>query len=309
MNERLNGVHTIVPTPFDEQGKLDGESLFHLIDFLVQLGVDGVVVLGVMGEAPKLGEIEQAEVIRIAIQAAAGRLPVFAGAGAAGTDLAISKGIAAIRSGASGLLVAPPPVQKDSVIFDYYRRIGEAVQAPLILHDYPATTGILLGVELVARMFGEIEQVRTIKLEEPPTGPKISQLRRLCPDLSILGGLGGMYFLEELQRGADGIMTGFSYPELLVAIYRCFLQGDMQEAQRIFYSACPLLRFEFQPGIGLAVRKEVYRQRGAIQTAYVRHPGAQIDAELRRELSQLLEFCPPAALLQMDKQNKLGRVL
>lgn len=304
MIERLKGVHTIVPTPFNEQGGLDGESLFQLIDFLVQQEVDGVVVLGVMGEAPKLGESEQAEVIRIAMQAAAGRIPVFAGAGAAGTDLAISKGIAAISSGAAGLLVAPPPVQKDEVIFDYYRRIGEAVQAPLILHDYPATTGILLNTELVARMFGEIEQVRTIKLEEPPTGPKISQLRRLCPDLGILGGLGGMYFLEELQRGADGIMTGFSYPELLVAIYRCFVRGNQQEAQRIFYSACPLMRYEFQPGIGLAVRKEVYRQRGAIRTAHIRHPGAQIDAELKRELSQLLEFCPPALLVDTNTQNK-----
>ena len=186
------------------------------------------------------------------------------------------------------------------MIFDYYRRIGEAVGAPLILHDYPATTGILLSVELVARMFGEIEQVRTIKLEEPPTGPKITQLRKLCPDLSILGGLGGMYFLEELQRGADGIMTGFSYPELLVAIHRSFVRGDLREAQRIFFGACPLLRYEFQPGIGLAVRKEIYRQRGAIRTPYVRHPGAQVDAELQREISQLLEFCPPALLLEAE---------
>ena len=297
MSERFKGVHTIVPTPFDEQGELDGESLFQLIDFLVRLGVDGVVVLGVMGEAPKLGEAEQAELLRIAVQAAAGRIPVFAGAGAAGTDLAIAKGIAAISGGAAGLLVAPPPVQKNGAIFDYYRRIGEAVQAPLILHDYPATTGILLDAELVARMFGEIEQVSVIKLEEPPTGPKISQLRRLCPELSILGGLGGMYFLDELQRGADGIMTGFSYPELLVAIYSAFVRSDLKEAQRIFYSACPLLRYEFQPGIGLALRKEIYRQRGAIRTAHVRHPGAQIDAELKRELAQLLAYCPPADLL------------
>lgn len=297
MTERLKGVHTIVPTPFDGKGELDRKSLSWLIDFLVRLGVDGVVVLGVMGEAPKLSEAEQAEVIRISVQAAAGRIPVFAGAGAAGTDLAIGRGSAAVAGGAAGLLVAPPPVQKNGVIFDYYRRIGEAVQAPIILHDYPATTGILLEPELVARMFGEIEQVRVIKLEEPPTGPKISQLRRLCPDLSILGGLGGMYLLEELQRGADGIMTGFSYPELLVAIYRAYVRNDLKEAQRIFYGACPLLRYEFQPGIGLAVRKEIYQQRGAIGSAHVRHPGAQIDDELRRELAQLLAYCPPASLL------------
>jgi 4-hydroxy-tetrahydrodipicolinate synthase len=298
MSDRLKGVHTIVPTPFGERGELDGESLFTLIDFLVKLGVDGVVVLGVMGEAPKLSEDEQAEVIRVAVAAAAGRIPVFAGAGAAGTDLAVAKGLAALKGGAAGLLVAPPPVQKDAVIFEYYRRLGEAVQAPLILHDYPATTGILLSAELVARLFDEIDQVRVIKLEEPPTGPKIARLRGLCPELSILGGLGGMYLLEELQRGADGIMTGFSFPEILLAIYRAHTRGDLEAARRIFYGACALLRYEFQPGIGLAVRKEIYRRRGAIRTAFVRHPGAQIDGELRRELAQVLDFCPPEALLK-----------
>lgn len=297
MSKRLTGVYTIVPTPFTETGTLDGDSLFALIDFLVQRGVDGVVVLGVMGEAPKLGEEEQAEVIRVAVQAAAGRIPVFAGAGAAGTDLAIAKGLAALKGGAAGLLVAPPPVQKDAVIFEYYRRIGEAVPAPIILHDYPATTGILLSAELVGRMFNEIPQVKVIKLEEPPTGAKIAQLRKLCPELSILGGLGGMYLLEELQRGADGIMTGFSYPEILQAIYRAYRAGDLASAQRIFFGACPLLRYEFQPGIGLAVRKEIYRRRGAIHCAHIRHPGAQIDDTLREELEQILAFCPPESLL------------
>ena len=298
MSARFHGVHTIVPTPFDAAGALDSASLSRLIDFLVGLGVDGVVVLGVMGEAPKLTEAEQAEVIRLAVAAAAGRIPVFAGAGAAGTDLAVAKGARALEGGVAGLLVAPPPVQKDGVIFDYYRRIGEALQAPIILHDYPAATGILLAPELIARLFAEIEQVQVIKLEEPPTGPKITQLRRLCPELAIVGGLGGMFLLEELQRGADGIMTGFSYPEILVAVYRAFVSGDLARARRIFYGACPLMRYEFQPGVGLALRKEIYRQRGAIAGATVRHPGAQIDAALREELAQILACCPPEQLLR-----------
>jgi 4-hydroxy-tetrahydrodipicolinate synthase len=298
MSPRFHGVHTIVPTPFDERGALDGASLSHLIDFLAGLGVDGVVVLGVMGEAPKLSEAEQAEVIRLAVAAAGGRIPVFAGAGAAGTDLAVAKGAAALIGGAAGLLVAPPPMQKDGVIFDYYRRLGAELQAPLILHDYPAATGMLLSPELVARLFAEIEAVRAIKLEEPPTGPKIAQLRRLCPELAIVGGLGGMFLLEELMRGADGIMTGFSYPEILVAVYRAFVAGDLERAKRIFYGACPLLRYEFQPGVGLALRKEIYRQRGAIACATVRHPGAQIDAALRAELAQILAHCPPEELLR-----------
>lgn len=288
---RLSGVHTIMPTPFTSGGALDKGSLRELTGFLVGLGVDGVVVLGVMGEAHKLSESEQEQVIAITVEAADGRIPVFAGAGAAGTDLAVAKASRAQGLGASGLLVAPPPVQNDRVILDYYQRIGEAVSIPIILHDYPEATGTRMSVELVARLYEQVPAVQAVKLEEPPTGPKITALRRLGCEISIVGGLGGLYFLEELERGADGIMTGLAYPDLLVAIYRAYRSGDLDEARTLFFGACPLLRFEFQAGVGLALRKEIYRRRGAISSAYVRHPGAQIDEVLERELDVVLEHC------------------
>ena len=287
---RFTGVHTIMPTPFKDDGSLDLPSLEKLTEFLVGLGVDGLVVLGVMGEAPKLSQADQNEVITTTV-GASGTIPVFAGSGADGTDLAIEKSLNALELGAAGLLVAPPPVQNDAVILEYYRRIDEAVSGTLILHDYPAATGIRLSPEIVKRLYEEVGQVEVIKLEETPSAPKVSALRKLDCDIAIVGGLGGMFFLEELERGSDGMMTGFSYPEILVAIYRAYTSGDKEEAARIFYEACPLLRYEFQPGIGLALRKEVYRQRGAIASAFVRHPGAQIDEQMRKELAQVLAFC------------------
>lgn len=289
--ERFQGVHTIMPTPFSESGALDTDSLGQLTDFLIELGVDGVVVLGVMGEAPKLSESEQESVITTTVRAANGRIPVFAGAGAAGTDLAVQKCKRALELGAAGLLVAPPPVQKDSVIFEYYRNIDVAVDKPIILHDYPVATSIQLSPELVVRLHDELEHVSVIKLEETPSAPKVTALRKLGSNISIVGGLGGMFFLEELDRGSDGMMTGFSYPEILKAIYTAYTSGNRKRAADIFYRACPLLRYEFQPGIGLALRKEVYRQRGAIKSAYVRHPGAQIDTQLKTELAEVIAFC------------------
>jgi len=282
----LTGVHTIMPTPFTTSGDLDLPSLANLTQFLIGLGVDGVVVLGVMGEAPKLSTQEQQDVIRTTVEAAAGRVPVFAGSGAEGTRLAVEKSQAALAAGASGLLVAPPSVQNDTVIYDYYREVNTAVGCPIILHDYPAATGIRMSVPLVIRMAETLEHVQVIKLEEPPSGPKVSLLKAQRPELSVMGGLGGMYFLQELQRGADGIMTGFSYPEVLLSIYRAYTSGEHEEAAQIFFRAAGLLMYEFQPGIGLAVRKEIYRLRGAIQSAHVRHPGAQIQPDLQRELRQ-----------------------
>lgn len=88
-------------------------------------------------------------------------------------------------------------------------------------------------------------------------------------------------------------MTGFSYPEVLVAVYRAFVGGDVAAARRTFYAACPLIRYEFQPGIGLALRKEVYRSRGAIRSAHVRHPGAQIDPVAQRELANVIAHVWP----------------
>jgi 4-hydroxy-tetrahydrodipicolinate synthase len=279
---RFQGVYTIMPTSFRDDGKLDLASLETLTKFLIKLGVDGVVVLGVMGEAPKLSQAEQDDVIRTTV-AAAGKVPVFAGSGAEGTDLAIEKSLNALSLGAVGLLVAPPPVQNDAVIFEYYRCINDAITSPIILHDYPVATGIKMKLY-------ELSNVTVIKLEETPSIPKITAIRKLGCDISIVGGLGGMFFLEELGRGADGMMTGFSYPEILQAIYKAYTSGNKGEAARLFYEACPLLRYEFQPSIGLALRKEVYRQRGAIASAFVRHPGAQIDEHLRKELADVLAF-------------------
>jgi len=286
---KFNGVHTIMPTPFTDDGALDLASLATLTEFLIDLGVDGLVVLGVLGEAPKLSQAEQDEVIRVTVKAAAGRVPVFAGTGAGGTDLAVEKSLSALALGASGLLVAPPPVQNDAVIYEYYRRIDAAVDKVIILHDYPAATGISLSPQLVVKLHAELENVQVIKLEETPSVAKVTALRKLGSDISIVGGLGGMFFYEELERGSNGMMTGFSYPEVLVGIYRAYQAGDKAKARDIFYGACPILRYEFQPSIGLALRKEVYRQRGAIKSAFVRHPGAQIDAQLKAELASALE--------------------
>ena len=286
---RFGGVHTIMPTPFSDDGALDLPSLERLTDFLIGRGVDGLVVLGVMGEAPKLTQEERDEVLRTTVSAASQRVPVFAGAGGAGTELAIVRGRRALELGAAGLLVAPPPVQNDAVIREYYRRHDAALDATIILHDYPAATNIRMSPELVVALHEECSSVQVIKLEETPSLPKVSRLRDLGSDIAIVGGLGGMFLYEELERGADGIMTGLSYPELLVEIVRKYQGGDRASARNAFYRACPLLRYEFQPGIGLALRKEVYRLRGAIASAHVRHPGAQIDDRLRGELMQAIE--------------------
>lgn len=295
--DAVTGVHTIMPTPFTPAGALDEESLARMVRFLADAGVDGVTVLGYLGEAHKLSEAEQDVVVTITAQAAGGRIKVFSGASAGGVRVSVERGLRFLELGADGLMVAPVSDQPVTVVAQY-RELDAALSAnggrvPVIVHDYPAATGIRLTAAILARLHSEVPSVTTVKLEDAPTPSKVQALKALAPELSVLGGLGGLYLLEELGRGADGVMTGVSFPELLTdAVARSAAgEEDVRVAAHAGYRAAgAYLNFEFQPGVGLAIRKEVYRRRGAIESATVRAPGAVLDPALERELDGQLTY-------------------
>lgn len=292
----LKGVYTIMPTPFTRSGDVDEESLASLTRMLAASGVDGVTVLGFLGEAHKLSEAEQDVVVTITKQAAGDRMMVFAGASAGGVRVSAVRGVRFLELGADGLMVAPVFPQEDVVVAQF-TELNDALTAsgglvPVIVHDYPAATGVKLSARTLARVHDEVASVTTVKLEDAPTPGKVEALKTMAPGLAVLGGLGGQYLVEELSRGADGVMTGVSYPELLTAVVRDALSGDdarKASAFAAYRAAAAFLTFEFQPAIGLAIRKEVYRRRGAIETSLVRAPGLQLDATTARELDAQLE--------------------
>lgn len=281
----LHGIYPIVPTPFDEQGAVDTESVASLARFMAGCGVAGLAILGVMGEAPKLSGAERREVIHAFRQALPKDRQLVVGVSGTGTDLVIQAGREAAGLGADALLVGPIPVQNDEVLFEFYRRVDAAVDLPIVLHDYPESTKIILSPQLIARLHKELPHVRYIKLEDPPTGNKMGRLRELAGEtLGVFGALGGMYAFEELDRGALGIMTGFAYPELLVALQERIEAGDRAGAAALFYDMVPLIRFEFQPGLGVAMRKEILKRRGAIRHSTIRHPGGKPDPKTLEHL-------------------------
>lgn len=285
----MRGVHTIVPTPFTENGALDEASVRRLVDFLLKAGVDGLAILGFMGEVQKLTGEERRRVIRSTVAEASGRVSTFVGVRAFGTMGAIEQAREAQDLGADGVFVAPIAVQDDSVLFQHYCEVAKAIDIPVIVHDFPEEFGTRLSEDLLARLSTAPDGVRVIKLEEPPVGQKVSRLLQLSGGaMTVLGGLGGVHFLEELQRGASGTMTGFAFPEVLVAIYEAFTEGKTQKAEQLFDRFCPLLSYEFQPKIGLALRKYVYQRRGAIDTAFVRSPGKRLDEPTKAEMDRVI---------------------
>ena len=222
-HDRYKGVLSITPTPFHKDGSLDLESIDTLVEFYVEKGVNGLTILGVMGEAHKLLPAERAQVTQAYVEAVDGRMPVLVGTTHAGTNPAVALARQAEEQGAAGIMVAPPPVvgsQSDELVFEHYNTISNAISIPIFVQDYPPTSGVTLTPELIGRMADKIEQVKYLKLEDYPSPAKTGKVKALSGDkLTILGGLGGIFFFEELEHGAEGTMTGFAYPEILVDIY------------------------------------------------------------------------------------------
>ena len=245
------GVYTICPTPFTADGALDLGSIATLVEFQIEAGVSGLAILGFLGEAHKLSNAERRAVTSTFVKCAAGRVPVWVGVRALGLAGAIEQATEAAEAGAAAVFAAPLDMASDAVQFDYYKSLAAALSIPVVIHDFPDSFGTEIKAEVIARL-GREGGVNFIKMEEPPVGQKISRIRDLAGEsMRIFGGLGGVYFLEELQRGAVGTMTGFAFPEILVRIYDQFAAGDLAGAAATFDKYCPLIRYEFQPKIGL----------------------------------------------------------
>jgi 4-hydroxy-tetrahydrodipicolinate synthase len=164
---------------------------------------------------------------------------------------------------------------------------------PIVYQDYPQATGVILTVEAFHRMVDAFPQLVMLKHEDSPGLTKLSRIRAEAARagrrrVSVLVGNNALYYPQELARGADGAMTGFSYPEMLVEVYERFVTGDLDGAEDVFDVYLPLLRYEAQPGIGLAVRKELLARRGALASPTVRAPGPALSTDDHRELDRLI---------------------
>jgi 4-hydroxy-tetrahydrodipicolinate synthase len=289
-SDALRGVWNIVPTPFDENGGLDDESIDSLVDFVIGTGVDGMTVLGVMGEASRLSDAERRRVLERTIEHAAGRVPVCAGVTHAATDRSVAFAREAEALGAHSVMLAPPALAKpnDDAVRAHYRAVADAVTIPVVVQDHPASSNVWMSAAVLAAIVAASPRCRVVKLEDEPSPPKIRRLLAAAPDAVVLGGLGAIMLLEELRAGASGTMTGFGYPDILVDIVGRWQAGDTEGARDVFYRVLPLVRFENQPGLSLAIRKEIYRRRGAIRTARVRAPAGQLDPGTVADLDDLL---------------------
>lgn len=287
----LQGVLPITLTPFTDDGDVDEASIATLVEDYLGAGAHGLTILGIMGEAAKLLDDERERVLRRYVEATAGRVPVVAGVSARATRMALDYARRAEDAGAAAVMLAPPDNTKNlDLVFEHFRRVAESVSVPVVVQDEPVNTGVTMPAPFLVRLLDEIEGCRYLKLEETPTLPKITAVRAtVSAPVGIFGGLGGVYLYEELLRGADGIMTGFGFPQVLVRTYELFTAGDRKEAQEYFFRHLPLIRYEAQLGVGgVTIRKAVFARRGSISSPHARFPAPPVDELTLSELDDLI---------------------
>jgi len=296
LTENAKGVYIIAATPFTEEGALDLHSIDTLTDFYLGCGVHGFTLLGMMGEAHKLTPDESLAVVNRVIGRAQGR-QVIVGVSHAGLENVRRLSHEVMVAGASGVMVAPPPGLKgDDGLYNYFAQVFRALgpDIPVVYQDYPQTTGVYLAPSVFERLVDDFKQLVMLKHEDAPGLAKLTRVREgeKKPGrrrVSILVGNGGLYLPQEMRRGADGAMTGFAYPEMLVQVYELFAAGRTEEAEDLFDIYLPLVRHEQQPAIGLALRKEVLFRRGAIKSPRQRAPASSLTATDRAELDGLIQ--------------------
>lgn len=297
LDKDTRGVYPIAITPFNDDGTVDYVGLDRLTDFFLSCGVPGITYLGLLGEASKLSSQESLQIIRSALKRVNGTAQVIVGASHVGFDNLREFTAAAMDAGAVGIMVPPASgLKTEDQILKHFGGLTTAIggDVPIVLQDYPQNSGVYISSRTLCQILQQYPSIKVVKHEEASALRKVTALRAQeeageRERVSILVGNSAIHLPQELHRGVDGANTGVAFPEMLVEVCRRFFAGDHEAAEDLYDIFLPLVRHEQQPGIGLAIRKEIFRRRGLIESARVRAPGPVLDADDHLELSRLLD--------------------
>ncbi|RDE07577.1 dihydrodipicolinate synthase family protein, partial [Pelagibacterium lacus] len=294
LDHTASGVYVIATTPFLDDYSIDTRSIDRLTDFYAEAGSSGMTILGIMGEAPKLDHSESIAIVKQVMGRT--QLPVVVGVSAPGFASMRSLARQSMELGAQGVMIAPPSnLRTDDQIRGYYASAIEAIgdDVPVVIQDYPLTLSVVMTPAVIRDIVNAHPSCVMLKHEDWPGLEKISALRGFqtageMRAISILCGNGAMFLDFEMERGADGAMTGYAFTDALVDIVRLQAEGRREEAHDLFDAHLPLMRYEQQQGLGLAVRKYLLMQRGLMTSDRQRKPAGTLTAKAKEEIDYLL---------------------
>ena len=290
MTLKLEGIIPILATPFHEDGSVDLDGQLRVVDHLLEQGAHGLAAFGNAGEGYTLLPEERRLLLTAIVKHTAGRAPIVVGIGATGADQAAAAAKEAVDLGADALMVLPPYYLKPDAdgLGYFFEAVAAAAGKHVMVQDAPLLSGVPMPPPLLARLGRDIEHIDSVKVEQPPTAPKITKVCDAAGDsLTVLGGLNGQFMIEEIRRGARGQMPAADMTALYVQVWSQLEAGDDAGAWATFTKMLPLVRFELQPGLGVSAVKHNLVARGVIQSAKVRNPTQALDAQGLRELELL----------------------
>ena len=287
----FQGLWGVLATPFGDDLSVDLASLRSEVAAFVADGCDGLVALGVFGEAASLSTAEADTVAQTV--ASCTDLPYVLGLSEREADSVVAQARRLLDA------VPRPPVALMAQIGDAnpaaaaasLQRLHEATGIGVLVQDYPVVSGVTVSDEQVVAIVQACPFVVGVKSETPPTSVAIAHL---APRLHVpvFGGLGGVGLLDELAAGSAGAMTGFSHPAALAEVLRAHRDGGFEAAREVWAPWLPLANFEGQLRVGLAIRKELLRRRGVIACGRVRRPARSLPATLVPVLEKHLATIP-----------------
>lgn len=285
----MRGIFPILLTPFDDDGRIDEESLKSEVEFNLAVGVHGLgLALG--SEFLKMTEEERQHVTKLVVEQVRGRVPVVVNTGAQSNVVAALYSKQAEELGASAVMCMPPSMGvSGSEMRSYFKAISDAVRVPVWIQD---TTYVTVPAGVIRQIAEESERVRYAKIESAPNPLRVQEaVQQAGHTITVFGGSAGTYFVEELRRGGVGTMPWPSTPEVFVTIWDQWQAGDQAGALATFeQKLLPLLRVSSTGlRLGHAINKEILKRRGVIKSAHVRAPSDPLDALTERELAETLE--------------------
>ncbi|PSN90380.1 hypothetical protein B9Q03_06975 [Candidatus Marsarchaeota G2 archaeon OSP_D] len=295
MSAELTGSIPVLVTPLNDQYEVDISSLLKLVRYYLDAGVDGIIALGESSERDALSPAERETILRTVFKEVGGAVPIIVGTGEDNAELTLQASRHAEELGAKAVMIPPPrlPELKGEEILEYYKYVGERVRVPIVVQDYPQNTRPRMPPDLIAKIHNTIPNATYLKLEDPPTPPKIREVLKLTGNkMKVFGALYGRDSFWELEEGAAGIMTATPTPEYLVDMVESHFKGLRQRAMEIYYLTTPLTHF--YPELGLAVRKQVLAFRDVIATPKVRPPRKGLDETQRKQLRETLNWVEDA---------------
>lgn len=286
-----NGLWGVLATPFDELLAVDHDSLRAEVASFAGDGCDGLVALGVFGEAASLQPAEADSVARTV--ASSTDLPYVLGLSERAPDAAVAQALRLLGAvpRAPVALMAQISHANPDVAADALHRLHAATGIGVLIQDYPVVSGVSVTDDQMLELVRACPFAVGVKSETPPTSAAIAHLAPRL-DVPVFGGLGGIGLLDELAAGSAGAMTGFSHPAVLASVLRAHRDGGFVAARAVFAPWLPLANFEGQLRVGLSIRKEVLRRRGVIAGARVRTPALPLPASLVPLLDQHLATLP-----------------